>query len=133
MRSANHVNGAIAYPDPPPAGGDHNPCWGAWGVHDQPLGAEHWVHNLEHGGVVFLYHCEGGCDAEVQQLDTFVSAHRLTVLTEYAALPARFGVVAWGYRLLTDALDLRAFTAFYEAHVDHAPESIDSPPPAGCP
>jgi hypothetical protein len=131
--SHNHVNGPIAYPDPPPAGGDHSPCWGTWGVHDQALGAEHWVHNLEHGGVVFLYRCPDDCAPEVQQLADFVKAHRLTLLTEYDALPTRFGVVSWGHRLLSDALDLRAFEAFYTAHVDQAPESIDSPPPSSCP
>lgn len=131
--SANHVNGPIAYPDPPPVGGDHNPCWGTWGVHDQPLAAEHWVHNLEHGGVVALYHCPDGCAAEVKQLGDWVRGRRLALLTEYDALPTRFGVVAWGHRLLTDTLDLRAFQAFYDAHVDHGPESIDGPPPSSCP
>jgi hypothetical protein len=133
VRSASHANGPIAYPDPPPVGGDHSPCWGAWGVHDQPLGAEHWVHNLEHGGVVALYHCPAGCAMEVKQLGDWARGRRLALLTEYTALPTRFGVVAWGYRLLSDTLDLRALQAFYDAHVDHAPESIDSPPPSSCP
>jgi hypothetical protein len=133
VNSAQHMDGTIDYPDPPPAGGNHNPCWGAWGVHAQALGVEHWVHNLEHGGVVFLYHCSGGCAADVAKLAAFVKGHRLTILTEYDAMPKRFAVVAWGFRLQSDTLDLGAFEMFYTAHVDHAPESIDSGPPAGCP
>jgi hypothetical protein len=33
---------------------------------------------------------------------------------------------------VTDTLDHDAFVAFYEAHVDMAPESITSGPPSGC-
>lgn len=133
VKSVQHMDGTIIYPDPPPVGGNHNPCWGAWGVHDQPLGVEHWVHNLEHGGVVFLYHCTNGCTSEVAQLADFVRGHRRTLLSQYDAMPKRFAVVAWGYRLQSDALDLSVFEAFYNAHMDHAPESIDSGPPSGCP
>jgi hypothetical protein len=133
VSGASHANGPIAYPDPPPVGGSHNPCWGAWGVHDQPLAAEQWVHNLEHGGVVLLYRCPGGCASDVTRLAAFVRAHPRSLLTEYSSLPKRFALVAWGYRLLTDAIDDAAFEAFYASHFDHAPESIDSPPPSSCP
>lgn len=130
--SAQHVQGPIAYPDPPPAGGDHDPCWGSWGVHDTPLAAPHWVHNLEHGGVVLLYHCPDGCEAEVSMLAAFVSGHPRTLLTEYPDMEARFAVVAWGYRLAMHQLDLDAIADFYAAHFDRAPESIDADPPSGC-
>jgi hypothetical protein len=48
-------------------------------------------------------------------------------------MPTRFAVVSWGYRLESDCLDLDAFTAFYLAHVNQAPEDIPGNPPAGCP
>ena len=130
VASAFHQDGTIHYPDPPPAGGDHNPCWASFGVHDDPVPAENWVHNLEHGAVVFLYQC--ACTEDVAMLESFVKAHRLTLLTAYGAMHKRFAVVAWGYRLQTDTLDLPAFEAFYAAHVDQAPESIASNPPASC-
>jgi hypothetical protein len=41
----------------PPASGDHLPTWGTWGMHESPLARAHYVHNLEHGGVVLLYNC----------------------------------------------------------------------------
>ena len=51
--------------------------------------------------------------ADVQQLTAFVGAHPLTILTAYRDMDARFAVVAWGYRLLSQSLDLNAFAAFY--------------------
>ena len=133
IASAQHVAGTIVYEDRPPAGGPHNPCWAEWGVHDEPVRAENWVHNLEHGGVVLLHNCAGGCAQEVDDLEAFVAAHPRTLLTEYTDMDARFAIVAWGYRLLLDdALDLDAFEAFYAAHFDHGLESIDAPPGAQC-
>lgn len=133
IAGAPHQSGPIDYPIKPPPGGPHNPCWGEWGVHDKPLPAENWVHDLEHGGVVLLYHCPGKCDAEVSDLSDFVASHPRTVLTEYDDMKQRFAAIAWGYRLLMDKdLDLDAIGDFYIEHFDHGPESIDSPPPAGC-
>ena len=129
---AQHVTGTIPYADLPPAGGPHNPCWAAFGVHETPVPAERWVHNLEHGGVVFLYNCPEGCDTEVEQLQTLVDGTPQALLTEYEGLPARFAVVAWGHRLVSDCFDSEAFLAFYADHVDQAPESITAGPPAGC-
>lgn len=127
-----HVTGDVVYPDPPPAGGNHNGCWGTWGVHESELADERWVHNLEHGGVVFLYRCPEGCPSEVASLGEFVEGHDLALLTPYAQLPTKFAVVSWGYRLLSDCFDRAAFERFYEAHRDNGLESVASDPPAEC-
>ncbi|MBA2321104.1 MAG: DUF3105 domain-containing protein [Deltaproteobacteria bacterium] len=63
--AAAHVTGDVIYEDPPPSSGDHDGCWSRWGVHVDPVPDERWVHNLEHGGVVFLYDCPEGCAEEV--------------------------------------------------------------------
>jgi hypothetical protein len=128
-----HLAGDIDYPDVPPVGGPHNPSWGAWGAHDDPLADECWVHNLEHGGVVLLYNCPEGCAADVAQLETFVADHRRTLLTEYPELPGRYAIVAWGHRLSMDTLDVDTLDAFYTLHFNMAPESLDNPPQASCP
>ena len=132
VTSALHVTGMVDYPDVPPVGGPHSACWGTWGVHDEPLKTERWVHNLEHGGVVFLYRCDEGCDAEIASLKGRVAAHDRTILTQYDALPKRFAALAWGWRLVSDCLDLTAFEAFYEEHYDRGPESISTAPPVQC-
>jgi len=38
-----------------PASGEHYPIWARWRIHRQIVPRGYWVHNLEHGGVVFLY------------------------------------------------------------------------------
>lgn len=131
--AALHQEGTIDYPDSPPAGGMHNPCWGDFGVHDDELPAENWVHNLEHGAVVFLHDCPDGCADELADLAALVEPRPFALLTPYPGLPTRFAVVAWGYRLQTDNLDLDAFEAFYDRHHDQAGESSSSGAPSGCP
>ena len=49
----SHVN----YVHNPPASGDHWPWPATWGVHNEVLAREWWVHNLEHQGIVLLYNC----------------------------------------------------------------------------
>jgi hypothetical protein len=132
VASANHVPGEIDYPDPPPVGGDHNECWAKWGVYEDELADERWVHNLEHGGVVFLYHCPDGCQNEVDTMTTFVRGRTQALLTPYAALPTRYAVVAWGVRLLTNCFDMPKFRQFYTDRVDDAPESLPDDPPRPC-
>lgn len=129
---AVHVNGKMSYPDKPPVGGNHNPCWGKWGVHDKELGDRYWVHNLEHGGVAFLYNCPEGCPDEQAALEGLVEGRPLTVVTPYAALPTRFAVVAWGHRIVSDCLDLTLFERFYGDHVGHGPEAEAGDPPPEC-
>ena len=127
-----HVLGTINYPDPPPTGGPHNPCWAPFGVATTELHPENWVHNLEHGGVAFLYNCPLGCDAEIADLVAIAAGKPFAVVTSYSALPKRFAVVSWGHRLVTDDYDHDAFELFYAQNVDHAPESESANPPAAC-
>jgi hypothetical protein len=101
-------------------------------VQEAEVPPERWVHNLEHGAVVFLHHCPDGCDAELGTLRQLVGARPFTLLTSYAQLPTRFAVIAWGVRMLSDCMDRESFEAFYDAHVNRAPESTDAPPPAIC-
>jgi hypothetical protein len=132
VASRLHVLGPVDYGTEPPVGGPHSQCWADWGVHSDVVPEPRWVHNLEHGGVVLLYHCEMGCDAERGQLADFVSGHGRTLLTEDPKLPARFAIVAWEHRLVGDCVDLAAYQTFYEVHVLQAPESISSAPNPEC-
>lgn len=131
--SASHVEGEVAYDTIPPMGGDHNACWAEWGVHTEEVADENWVHNLEHGGVVFLTNCPDGCEAEEGELSAYVSALGPTaLLTPYPAMDVRFAAVSWGWRLLQDCLDMGAMETFYLNHVDQGPESSTSGPSDGC-
>lgn len=46
---------SIQYHDFPPRGGPHRPLWPLYGEYLY-LPPQRWVHSLEHGSVVFLYH-----------------------------------------------------------------------------
>jgi hypothetical protein len=88
---------------------------------------------MEHGGVVFLYNCPEGCDAEVAAIKSISSKRSRTIVAAYPELPARFGVVAWGHRLVSDCFDEQAFVSFYVKNFDHAPESNANAPNPTCP
>lgn len=128
---ALHVEGGVAYDDLPPACGSHDPCWTDWGVHEVDPGAQHWVHNLEHGGVAFLYDCTD-CDEDVTALTELVAGMPDALLIPYDGLPTRFAAVAWGVRWLADCADVVAMEDFYATYRNQAPESVSSPPPASC-
>jgi hypothetical protein len=98
-------------------------------VHATAVPDERFVHNLEHGGVDFLYNCPDGCAAEQAELEGLAGGRPFAVVVPYQEMTARFAVVAWGYRLVTDTLDLDAFEAFYDEHVDQGPEKFPLPPP----
>ena len=128
-----HIEGGVDYADRPPTSGPHDPCWADWGVHATPVADENWVHNLEHGGVVFLYNCVEGCEPEVAELAAMVELlGPFALLTPYPDLTWRFGAVSWGARREFDCVDVAAMTGFYEAHRDHAPESNASNPGGEC-
>lgn len=131
--SASHVFGGVDYADPPPSSGDHDACWARWGVHATPVPDELWVHNLEHGGIVYLYDCPDGCDAEVAELAALVERQGIhALLTPYDGLGTRFAAVAWEWRYTADCFDIDALEAFYTSRRDSAPESITSDPSPEC-
>lgn len=134
--SRENVDGDIDYVYSPPAGGDHNACWSPWGVHLEEVPPERWVHNLELGGVVFLYSCPEGCAAEVSTLSEYVSSlpPGRALLSPYRELPApyRFAAISWEHRLLLGCLDPGALDAFFEERVARAPENATAPSPQIC-
>lgn len=133
--SRNHVEGDVDYPQEPPTSGDHNACWAAWGEHTEEVAAENWVHNMEHGGVVFLYDCPSdSCPDELGQLEDYTATLPTGrwVLSPYAPAPLPYSVVAWEYELELGCFDLAAIGDFYTAHVGHGPENTLSDPSAAC-
>jgi hypothetical protein len=136
-----HATEPVDYTDRPPAGGPHDGCWATWGVHPDPVPDDNFVHNLEHGGVVWLYSCDTGgsspsgpdCAADALALaELAVSYGDFTLVTPYPDMDARFATVAWGWRLTAGCVDLDLQATFFEDHVDQAPESLTAEPSAAC-
>jgi Protein of unknown function (DUF3105) len=123
---------ASAYNSRPPSSGSHCPVWGHYGAYTEasPLPACNFVHNLEHGAVVVLYHCPDGCDDIVSALqgaidaagpdpDCAQSGGKRIVLTPYADMDTKVAASAWGYTFTADCLDdaaSSALTTFIQAH-----------------
>ena len=128
-----HFNGRIDYTVTPPAGGPHHPCWGDFGVHDEAVDDERWVHNLEHGAIVASYACGEDCASDLDRLRAWAAgAGPWSLVTPYAESEWPFTLTAWGYRLQTDCVDEAQFTSFYAEHADHGPESTLAGTPQQC-
>ncbi len=135
----------IDYPDNPPAGGNHYYVWAAYQSYPFVVPRGFWVHDLEHGGIVYTYNCPDGCDDEVAQMQALIDAlpvdptclsslqqpPRRVVLTPDPLLNVRWAASAWGHTIAADCLDTDRFTQFYLNHFGQGPEVFD--PTLGCP
>lgn len=125
-----HVEDAssLSWLNNPPHSGDHLPVWERdWGEHTEAVARANWVHNLEHGGVVLLYDCPEGCDAELAVLRDVLAQRPDTpiLLTPDAELDApRFAAVSWTWVYETDAPDLATLLCFVDQHACQAPEGV---------
>ena len=126
----------ITYNHYPPSSGAHYPKPMVWGVYAEPIPEGNFVHNLEHSGIVILYHCPQGCPELVKQLQDFYDHappedqfNEVKVLiTPYdRELPAKVVALAWGFQLNLyqfDEADKEALLSFYQHRVNHGPEII---------
>ena len=72
------------YNSSPPSSGPHLGLLASWGVHDEPVPEELFIHNLEDGGVVVTYNCPDGCDDLQTGLEEFVlDQGRASLITPY--------------------------------------------------
>jgi hypothetical protein len=128
---AEHVYGAN-----PPASGPHYPVWAAWGVHDEVVERGLWVHNVEHGGIVFLVGETATATAEDELRAAFEAlpddpscGHRRALLTRDPLLDDPVAVVAAHVVLVPGPLDSGVLQrdriiAFATACRNHAPEDV---------
>lgn len=117
------------YNSSPPSSGPHFGGLGEWGVHDEPMPPEVFVHNLEDGGVVFTYDCAEPCGDLVSGLTEIVGDGSRRLLTPYEGISNdgqdfRAAAVAWTkvyyFDELTDQVrdELETFVGLHEG-VDH--------------
>ncbi len=116
------------YNSDPPTSGPHAPAPAPWGSYDRPIPKETLVHNLEHGGILILYNCPGGCPGDVEQLKQFAERYlnegRKLILAPYPGMDHKFALVAWTYLDGFDELDPNRIFRFMEANLGlQAPEA----------
>lgn len=125
----------LTFASNPPSSGTHYPVWGRWGQHSEVLERGYYVHNLEHGGIVLLYHCETACPDIVAALKSVVDSRpqdpacdttvrSRIVLTEDPLLDVPVAAASWQNTYRAQCADLPSLTAFANAHYDQAPESL---------
>eukprot|EP00466_Bigelowiella_natans_P020894 jgi/Bigna1/71825/fgenesh1_pg.17_\ len=115
-----------------PSSGEHRPVWAKWGEYQQ-LWPERWIHNLEHGGIAFLYH---PCASQetVDQLrhlaKTFDPAggRFRYILTPYPKLQSAIGLASWQWLFEADCPGSPAVSQemrrFMTEHYRHAREDL---------
>jgi len=100
-------------------------------VYDEPIPEEVWVHNLEHGGIVILYHCPTPCpDLERQLREVYATfpgskyGHVKLLVTPYPRLKTRLAILAWTWIDELEEFDRERLLRFYRAHLDQGPEDV---------
>jgi Protein of unknown function (DUF3105) len=130
---ADHVElgSEIEYGHNPPASGAHYPIWAQYQPYDEVVPRGYWVHNLEHGAVVFLYG-PNASEEQQEQLravydalpnDEFCGTQR-ALLTEDPLLDDRIAVVAWNWVLEASCVDTDAIIDFVVARRGRGPEGV---------
>jgi len=112
--TSNHVEGAVDYPQTPPAGGDHNPAWLNCGVYDQPVPNENAVHSLEHGAIWVTYD-PSLSDADLETLKSKLPSTYI-VLSPFDGLPSPIVLSGWNSQLQVEAADDPRIPEFLEEY-----------------
>jgi hypothetical protein len=126
----------ITYKHYPPTSGSHYYIWAPLGVYPaakypHPLPVGYWVHNLEHGAIVIVYHCPQGCPALAKQLGELTHTFPLDkygqvkmIVTPYDHMQHRIAILAWRWIDQMDSFDRPRLLGFYRKHVNRGPEDI---------
>jgi uncharacterized protein DUF3105 len=117
------------------------------GVYVNAVAPEYWVHNLEHGYIVVVYHCPSGCPADVLKLRQWYAtqgadrglastvgdagSYAKSIVIPYAQdFGHKYAVMSWDWYDGFDNLDTTPsgeLQKFYDNHVGNAPESLSAP------
>lgn len=138
----NHINPGEfhTYTYCPPASGFHINAAGLGPIPPRYYGPDDatepqgWIHNLEHGALVVLYSCAGGCpdDPTLQKLIAFADPTTFPaspickmpagivgpVVARFDDMKTRFAAMVWDRVLLVDTFDPQQVLAFYQQFGD---------------
>lgn len=133
------TNDGVVYNSNPPSSGPHCGSWGRYAVYgaSKPLPRCNYLHNLEHGGVVVLYKCDGECPEIVAALsgvrDQIVDAEctvtKRVILTPDPNLDTLVAAAAWTTTWTSDCVNddaLASLTNFIEDNLGGAGAAPES-------
>jgi hypothetical protein len=141
----------LTYATNPPSGGNHWPIWGAFKKYTEVLPREMYVHDLEHGAIVFTYNCPSGCPDVVTALGSVFDGMAdplclsipggppaRVVLTPDPDLPTPIAASAWGATYTATCIDVPSLRAFANANYGKGREvlctdgvDVEASPPCG--
>ncbi|WP_110589737.1 DUF3105 domain-containing protein [Microbacterium suaedae] len=119
----DHVEGAVEYPQSPPAGGPHHVAWLNCGVYTEPQPNENAVHSLEHGAVWLTYDPEQVDASDIETLESYAPSS-YSILSPYPGMDTPIAVSAWNAQLKVDDSSDARIREFYEEYwrSDNVPE-----------
>jgi Protein of unknown function (DUF3105) len=137
--SRTHVpeGSMIQWNSNPPSSGDHYPIWAAFQEYTTPVPRGYYVHDLEHGAVVFLYNCgDAGCADVVSALravsdsipdDPLCASQGTgvrvrTVITPDPLIDVPVAAAAWGWTYKAQCADVPSLKQFALDHYGQGPE-----------
>jgi hypothetical protein len=123
----------------PPSSGPHYPVWAAYQAYGSPVPRGYYVHDLEHGAIVLLYHCgDAGCPDVVAALHAVSDAvpddpmctaagqgvRVRTIITPDPLLDVPVAAVAWGWTYKAECADFATLKAFALEHYGRGTEAL---------
>jgi hypothetical protein len=124
----------ITYRSNPPASGPHYPVWLRYEEFPTALPRGYWVHNLEHGAVVFLYRPDvpAATVAALRSVYRGLSpdrdcSHSLAVMLPDPDLPRPIAVVAADWLLQADGVHAPTINDFVASRRNRGPERVCDP------
>lgn len=117
------MNQKIEYDDDIPVYGPHRPLWPVYGEYEY-LPKQRWLHSLEHGAIVMLYHpCAN--PLEVERLKNLVNKCLWRhVITPYSYLDEErpLALLSWGCRLTMSYVNPKLVNRFIRKKALSGPE-----------
>ena len=129
----------VVYDSNPPSSGSHYPVWAAFQSFTAPVDRRYYVHDLEHGAIVFLYKCDKptGCPdiaAELQKAadalpddpicDKANGVRVRAVITPDPLLDVPVAAASWGWTYKAQCVDLPTLKQFALAHYGQGTETV---------
>jgi hypothetical protein len=132
------IDADIQWDSNPPSSGPHFGVWAAYQAYTFPVPRRYYVHDLEHGAIVFLYNCPSACPDVVAALQAASDAipddplctglgegvRVRSVITPDPLLDVPVAAASWGWTYKADCVDLPSLTQFAQDHYDQSPESF---------
>jgi Protein of unknown function (DUF3105) len=123
------------YGTKPPSSGNHYPIWADFKTYATPVPWGHLVHALEHGAIVIVYNCPGGCPDEVARAQALIDSLptdpictapdvRRVILAPDPTLDVRWAASAWTWTLRASCFDETSFHSFATAHYGMGGEDL---------